>query len=82
MSQDWDEGMSMFSFLTETCKAAIDKLGLVDYDEQLLALQLWSSVHGLVNLALTDRLAIVEKYDGQTLIEKTLEANMISIFRK
>ena len=51
--EDWDQGMAMFAFLTETCRQAIELHKMENVEEQILALQLWCSVHGLVNLALT-----------------------------
>ncbi|MFZ1705338.1 MAG: TetR/AcrR family transcriptional regulator [Saprospiraceae bacterium] len=80
--EDWDDGMALFNFLTMTCKEAIQQHGLHQFNEQVMALQLWSTVHGLVNLAMTERLNIVVHEDSQELINKVLESMMDCIFRK
>ncbi|HMW40596.1 MAG: TetR/AcrR family transcriptional regulator [Saprospiraceae bacterium] len=79
--EDWDEGMAMFNFLCMTCKEAIDKLQLKGQNERILALHLWSSVHGLVNLAQTERLEIVERHNNASLIAQTLDSMMQCIFK-
>ncbi len=79
--EDWDEGMALFDFLSLSCKEAIQKLTLKEVDERILALHLWSCVHGLVNLAQTERLEIVEQNNTKELLEKTLESMMSTIFR-
>ena len=55
-SVEWDQGMRLFEYIRLTCREAVDACHIPDMDDELLALHLWSSVHGLVNLALTDRL--------------------------
>ena len=80
--EDWDEGMAMFNFLTITCREAIQQLGLKDLEDRILALQLWSCVHGLVNLAQSERLEIVERNQTKELISKTLDSMLVSIFKK
>ncbi len=79
--EDWNEGMAMFNFLTMTCSEAIQKLKLKGLEDRILALHLWSLVHGLVNLAMTDRLDIVEKNNSKVLINKTLESVLKTIFK-
>ncbi|MEZ4910081.1 MAG: TetR/AcrR family transcriptional regulator [Saprospiraceae bacterium] len=81
-SEDWDQGSALFGFLTKTCKEAIDMYQIQNVDENFLALHLWSSVHGLVNLALTERLDIVQKGNNEELISQTLDVIIPSIFRK
>jgi hypothetical protein len=44
-------------------------------------LHLWSCVHGLVNLAQSERLEIVERNNTQALLKKTLDSVMVTIFR-
>ncbi|MBK6362281.1 MAG: TetR/AcrR family transcriptional regulator [Saprospiraceae bacterium] len=80
--EDWDEGMALFNFLTITCNEAIEKYSLKGYDAQIIALQLWSVVHGLVNLALTDRLGIVQPSDQKILIDKVLDSTIHCLFKK
>lgn len=80
--EDWDQGMAMFAFLTQTCKEALSQLKIDDVEDQILALHLWSSVHGLVNLYLTERLEIVQRNNSQELITKTLDAIIQTVFRK
>jgi AcrR family transcriptional regulator len=80
--EDWDQGMAMFAFLTQTCQEAIKKLEIKNIEEDILALHLWSSVHGLVNLYLTERLEIVQRNNSSALITKTLDAIIQTVFRK
>lgn len=80
--EHWDQGMALFEFLTNTCHEAIVKLKMVNVEDKYLALHLWSSVHGLVNLALTERLEIVQEGSNEEMISKTLDSIMHSIFRK
>lgn len=79
--EDWDQGMAMFAFLTQTCKEATEKLNIKDVEADILALHLWSSVHGLVNLYLTERLEIVQRNNSSELITKTLDAVIQTVFR-
>ena len=69
--EDWDQGMLMFDFLANTCKEAIQKLSLKSQDERILALQLWSCVHGLVMLAHSERIEIVIAGQKEALIKRT-----------
>jgi len=78
--EEWDEGMLMFDFLANTCKEAIQNLSLKFKDERILALHLWSCVHGLVTLAQSDRIEIVEAGQKESLITRTLDSMLISIF--
>jgi len=80
--EDWDQGMAMFEFLTNTCKEAIESVQLKNLNERILALQLWACVHGLVNLAQSERLEIVERNQTKELISKTLDSMLISIFHR
>jgi AcrR family transcriptional regulator len=80
--EDWDQGMSMFQFLVDSCSEALNMMGGSKLDPKILALQLWSCVHGLVNLAQTERLEIVETDQTHELISKTLESMLISVFHR
>ena len=80
--EDWDEGMALFNFLTMSCQEAINKYALEGFDAQIIALQLWSVVHGLVNLANTDRLGIVQSADQKILIDQVLDSTMKCLFNK
>lgn len=79
---DWDEGMRMFEFLAHNCELAIQKAEIKDLEPRILALQLWSCVHGLVHLAQSERLEIVERNNTNTLISKALDSMLISIFHQ
>lgn len=80
--EDWDDGMALFNILTISCREAIQKHGLHQFNEQILALQLWSCVHGLVNLAQSERLEIIQHKDSRELIDSVMESMMQTIFRK
>lgn len=77
---DWDEGMAMFNFLSMTCQEAITKMKVKNLDPQIVALHLWSCVHGLVNLAITERIHIVESENPEKLIGEVLDSVMSCMF--
>jgi len=77
---DWNEGLNMFSFLIKNCEEAIKQTNLKNVEANILALQLWSSVHGMVNLYHSERLCIVLDEDPNVLINKTLKSMINSIF--
>ena len=77
---EWGQGISLFDFLVETCQQAIDQKRTKESDSKLLALHLWSSVHGLVNLSLSQRLEMVEQNGGKPLLEKTIDSMMRCFF--
>jgi AcrR family transcriptional regulator len=79
--EEWDQGMTMFQFLVVSCDEAIKKLKMKNVEPQILALQLWSSVHGLVSLAQSQRLNIVELNNSDALIHRTLDSMLVTIFK-
>lgn len=78
--EDWDAGVQMFDTLVETCRLYVETSHRKHLKPEILALQLWASVHGLVNLAQTERLDIVRSGDASDLILETLESIYLSIF--
>ena len=79
--EEWGRGISLFEFLVETCQEVIDQDRTAVRDARLLALHMWSTVHGLVNLAMTQRLEMVEQNGGQDLIRKTIDSVMRCVFK-
>ncbi len=79
---EWNEGMNMFNFLVLNCEQAIKENNLTNLEPQILALQLWSTVHGLVNLTLSERMCIVVEGEPNELINKTLTSMLVSIFNQ
>jgi AcrR family transcriptional regulator len=82
--QEWGEGTAMFSFFTASCEQAINAQHL-GINPSILALQLWSSVHGLVNIINTERLIVVSPEADQEemkskLIDETLDTTMFTVF--
>ena len=49
-------------------------------DPRLVALHLWSTVHGLVNLSRSQRLEMVEQNHNDSLIQRTMESMLQCIF--
>jgi AcrR family transcriptional regulator len=78
--EDWDKGVQMFDFLTRTCQDYIDKEQRTFLKADILALQMWSSVHGLINLASTCRLDIVRVGDTKELLLETMDSIYNSLF--
>jgi AcrR family transcriptional regulator len=78
--EDWDKGAQMFDNFTKYCQSYLDERDIIDTTAEILALQLWSSVHGLIQLWQTDRLKIIYAPDYQKLLFTTLESLHNSIF--
>jgi AcrR family transcriptional regulator len=78
--EDWDAGVRMFNLIVDICKQHVEKSNRHHLKPDILALQLWTSVHGLVNLAQSDRLDIVRPNDKENLIYETLDSIYYSIF--
>lgn len=81
---EWGHGIAIFEYLVSTCREALAEAKRTGIDERILALQMWSTVHGLVSLSNTQRLTIV---DGNCttgmdcpLIDLTLENMMFTLF--
>lgn len=80
---EWGHGIGLFEYLSATCKEAISIYSFnPEIDPRILALNLWSIVHGLVTLAQSQRLDIVEKDRTEELIESTLNMTISVMFRK
>ncbi|MFZ1750448.1 MAG: TetR/AcrR family transcriptional regulator [Saprospiraceae bacterium] len=80
--EEWDQGMQMFDYLANTCQEAILHLGMKDVEPRILALHLWSAVHGLINLAQGERLDIVEVNQVDTLLQRTLDSVFKTVFKE
>ena len=78
---EWGHGISLFEFLVETCQLVIDQRRTYVDEARLFALHLWSAVHGLVNLAQSQRLEMVEQNGGETLIRKTIDSIMQCVLK-
>jgi AcrR family transcriptional regulator len=77
--EDWDKGMRMFAYLTSTCEEFIKSKSRKELKPEILALQLWSNIHGLANLAQTGRLEIVRSGEIAGLISETIESISVSV---
>lgn len=81
----WGAGQTMYEFIVFTCGQIIQKLDKPKLEEKSLALQLWATVHGLVNLSSTQRLCVVEENahsddDKQRIIDLALDSMMVGLF--
>lgn len=80
---EWGHGMGLFEYLTSTCREALQLHQTnIEMDPRIIALNLWSIVHGLVTLAQSQRLDVVEKDRTEELIEHTLDATVHLMFRQ
>ncbi|MBK7232005.1 MAG: TetR/AcrR family transcriptional regulator [Saprospiraceae bacterium] len=77
--QDWGHGLGLFDFLLSSCQEAINTGRCKAKNAELLALQLWSLVHGLVSLSLAQRLQIV-CHGEDDLIMKVLDTSVDTLF--
>ena len=57
---EWGHGIATFEFWYLPAERRSLKVVKKDVDERIMALQLWCAVHGLVSLANTQRLLIVD----------------------
>jgi AcrR family transcriptional regulator len=82
---EWGHGIAIFEFFTKTCEEAIKQQKLKGWEPRMLALYLWSSIHGLVALHNTQRLCVVDHiYESQgklEMVEQLLETIMGNIFK-
>ena len=84
-SVEWGPGITLFEYLVKTCEDTIVYTGRKELESRALALQLWSTVHGLVNLSSTQRLCVVipEAHESDIqnqLVDQTLKNIFLSIF--
>lgn len=75
---EWRDGYQLFETLVATSQEIITTYSLTSLNPRVLALMLWSTVHGLVNLAQSQRLEMVEKNAASMLIEQTLDTILAS----
>ncbi|MGB4958463.1 MAG: TetR-like C-terminal domain-containing protein, partial [Saprospiraceae bacterium] len=57
-------------------------LDMKDVESKILALHLWSTVHGLINLAQGERLDIVEVNQVDSLLQRTLDSVFKTVFKE
>ena len=79
--EEWGYGKQLFDFLISSCEAAMDQSRTRRQDPRLVALHLWSTVHGLVNLSRSQRLEMVEQNNNDSLIQRTMESMLQCIFQ-
>ncbi len=76
---EWGVGISLFEMLVAACDEAMPAGKKKLVDPRIVALQMWSNVHGLVNLFHSQRLNVVGDVDPKKLIEQTLDAMLHTI---
>lgn len=74
---EWGPGISLFEYLVTSCQQALDSQSRTKPDGRSLALQLWATVHGLVNLASTQRLCVVDKIVHDPIAQDELIADAL-----
>jgi AcrR family transcriptional regulator len=60
---DWQCGKKCFNYFLEIVTQAIDQQRLKPMDKYVASVMLWSSVHGLISLAVRDRFKVMELED-------------------
>jgi AcrR family transcriptional regulator len=82
---EWGHGIAIFEFLVATCQEAIKENKIKGWEARILALHLWSSMHGVICLHNSDRLCVVDhKYNDEgkrDMIDQVLEGIMSNIFK-
>ena len=78
--EEWCEGIQLFDFLVSSCSEVIQIRKILKVQAHILALQLWSSVHGLVSLIHSQRLDVLEGQDPQDLAFQTVELTYQLLF--
>jgi AcrR family transcriptional regulator len=83
-NEEWGHGAAIFEFFSKTCEEAIKEKKLKNWEARILAMHLWTSMHGAINFYKTDRLCVIDKeYSNEgkyALIEKMIESIMLNIF--
>jgi hypothetical protein len=83
--EEWGHGIAIFEFLVASCREAIKEKKLKGWEERILALHLWSSMHGIICLYNSDRLCVVDnKYSNEgkrIMIEQVKESVLKNIFK-
>ncbi|MBK9256926.1 MAG: TetR/AcrR family transcriptional regulator [Saprospiraceae bacterium] len=79
---EWGHGIGLFEYLVATCDELTKSRKDITSEPRILALQLWSTVHGLVTLAHSQRLEIVEKGNHNALITATIDNSIHHLFSK
>jgi AcrR family transcriptional regulator len=78
--EEWCEGIRLFDFLVSSCSEIIQNKSKLKVPPHILALQLWSSVHGLVSLIHSQRLHVLEGQDINELAYQTVELHYHLLF--
>ena len=76
---EWGVGIGLFEMLVAACDEAVPAEKRKRVDPRILALQMWSNVHGLVNLYHSQRLNVVGDEEPEKLIVQTLDLMIYTI---
>lgn len=71
-TEEWFAGFQAHRYLCDTVQACVDA-GLICTDPQVAAFLVWSAVHGMVSLALRQRLKMYPETDINAMIEQSSE---------
>jgi hypothetical protein len=74
--EEWCHGIQLFETMVQICTEYLLQKKDKKTDPRILALQLWSTVHGLVCLGHSNRLDILDGIPTQQLIEKTIDTTI------
>jgi Tetracyclin repressor-like, C-terminal domain len=74
--EDWCQGQLLFDAMIQLCTRFLESKKNKHTDPVILALQLWSTVHGLVSLMQAKRLQIIEHIPEKKLIAQTIETTI------
>jgi AcrR family transcriptional regulator len=76
--ETWNAGDNAFQFLLTTVRECLDKKLLIEQDSHLVALSVWSFVHGLVSLHIRERLKAITAASDETI--QTMLYNSLKYF--
>ncbi len=83
--EEWGHGIAIFEFFAKTCEEAIKQQKIKGWQPRLLALHLWSSMHGIVSFSNTHRLCVIDHiYEANAkkeMIDQLLEGILLNIFK-
>jgi AcrR family transcriptional regulator len=83
--EEWGHGIAIFEFFAKTCEEAIKHQKIKGWQPRILALHLWSSIHGVVSFSNSQRLCVIDHVFDDTskkeMIDQLLESIFVNIFK-
>ena len=79
---EWNEGKATFGVLKATIKECIDRGHFAGHQLEPLSFAIWSTVHGMASLHISQRVKGVDLNDPETILMKAYEEFVLMLDRK